>query len=123
MRLELQKREGQRDVYFGTFVRYGSAIGWKGKPVITLLFNDIRDINGIQVADHLWFRNVKCFEELGPLVPGEKIRMRARPKPYRKGYRGFRDDYQDECSTDFKLAFPTEVERVDKQKQGQLQLI
>lgn len=117
MRLELALREGKRQTYFATFVRYGRRKGWKGREETTLLFSDIRDSLGTQVSDHLWFGQTKAMLELGPLLAGTQVKFEARSAPYEKGYKGYRD-VDAPVETDFKLAFPTHVELVENSRTG-----
>lgn len=110
MREELAKVEGQRHVYTATFVRFGRKAGWQGRQVVTLLFRDVKTAAGEPATDHIWFTMTKGFEQLG-LKPGDRVRFKANSRPYQKGYQGARD-YEDvgTVSTDFKFAFPNEIE-------------
>lgn len=109
MRKELQKINGVRHRFVATFVRYGSKTAYKGPPVKTLLFQDVKDKHGTVYTDHLWFTNTKGWERLN-LQPGDKICFDARVRQYTKGYRGYRDDEDmPRVSTDYKLSHPNNI--------------
>lgn len=127
MRSALKAQVGRRGVFRAIFVRYGSYQPYKGPPVVTLLFSGVTDGKGQQVTDHLWFRGCKAWRAFTFHV-GDQVQFTATVKPYRKGYRGRRDD--DELpgpSTDYKLAWPGDVRLLEPPKaQGgpeQLRLI
>lgn len=76
---ELEKREGDRDVYRGTFERFGAKQGFRGTQE-TLLLRNIVDIDGNAVTDNLWFNLTKAFEVLR-LQFGDTVEFRARSEP------------------------------------------
>jgi hypothetical protein len=125
MRKELQNIEGVRQRFTATFVRYGTKPAYKGPPIKTLLFEDIRDKHGKEYCDHLWFTINKSFTKLD-LQPGEKISFDARVKPYIKGYRGRRGEYDENfydakpVSKDYKLSHPNNIVKHSVGAQGQL---
>jgi hypothetical protein len=119
MRTQLQKIEGERKPFIGTFIRYGKKSRYKPKKVITnkgkimwidyditVLMNNIHDTSGKLVADHLWFNLTKGFEQLGDLKEGTQIKFEARVKPYVKGYVNYRQDIDDR-EIDYRLSNPT----------------
>lgn len=113
MREELQKREGKRGKFSCTVQRFGSRTSG-GYYKQTLLVTDVRDELGNQVTDHLWFTVGKQIRDLN-LQPGEQIEFVATVRPYRKGYRGRRDDIEaPPPSTDYGLKFPREFKRKGK---------
>lgn len=127
MRTELKKRQGKRGIFTATFERFGTAKGWQGREIITLLFRHVCDSTGAEVTDHLWFKQIKAFNGLG-LKPGDVIEMEARVKPYEKGYKGSRwsdgwGESESSGETDFKLAFPTRVKVVSGQPGAPLPLL
>ena len=110
MRRALKQHNGERRRFSGTFVRLGKKSGWKGKPLTTLLFNEIKDAAGMIVCDHLWFNLTKEFGRLA-LKEGIVIAFDARVKEYYRGYQGYRDDVYDKpVERDFKLSHPTKVQ-------------
>lgn len=123
MRKELENIAGVRQRFTATFVRFGSKKAYKGPPIVTLLFEDIRDKHNKEYCDHIWFTINKSFTKLD-LQPGEKISFDARVKPYTKGYRGRREFEYDEdvkpISRDYKLSHPNNIVKHEVGKQGQL---
>jgi hypothetical protein len=64
------------------------------------------------MTDHLWFIVRKTFEALN-LEPGDAIEFDAMATPYKKGYRGHRDDPElPPPSVDYRLSFPTKVRKI-----------
>lgn len=120
MRKELEQINGVRNRFIATFVRFGSKSAYKGPPIKTLLFSDVRDKTGKVYTDHLWFTITKGFEAIN-LQPGEKICFDARVKSYTKGYKGHREDYDSNpISTDYKLSHPNNIIKHVVGDQGQL---
>lgn len=115
MREALQRIEGARTEFTGTFTRYGSKTAYKGPPLKTVLLCDVRDAAGAVVTDHLWFGFTKEFERLD-LKPGERVKFCARSKAYLKGY-------AEDKTRDFKLSHPTKIRRVDQQTVSTLPLL
>lgn len=112
MREELRKRVGLRGKFRCTVKRFGmrTSAGYVKK---TMLAVNICDESGNQVTDHLWFTVGKQIEDLD-LELGDQIEFMATVRPYRKGYRGERDDYDDrpEPSIDYGLKFPRDFKRI-----------
>lgn len=108
MREKLKNLNGQRITVTATFKRFGSKTAYKGPPIKTLLFTDVRGTAGELLTDHLWFNMAECWEGLH-LEPGHRVQFDARTKSYTKGYRGWRVDEEDMPSveTDYKLSFPS----------------
>lgn len=120
MRKELGNIAGVRQRFTATFVRFGTKKAFKGAPIITLLFEDVRDKHGKEYTDHLWFTNNKQFKSLN-LQGGDKISFDARVKPYTKGYRGNREDYDVKpISRDYKLSHPNNIVKHEPLKAGTL---
>lgn len=112
MREELKSREGKRGKFSGTVARFGQKAAYKGAPIVTVLLRDVRDEQGTQVTDHLWFTVRKQLRELG-LAPGDKVEFMARVMPYLKGYRGRReDDDLPAPGIDYGLRNPTQIKKV-----------
>ncbi len=108
MRKKLKNRDGERTVFRGVFVRYGKKRGWNGGEETTLLLQNIVDLNGNLVCDHLWFNCTKEFERLS-LKEGDTLEFHARVKKYIKGYQGWREDVYKPIEVDFKLSYPTKI--------------
>ena len=119
MREELKKINGARQRFIATFVRFGTKSGYKGRPIKTLLFENICDVNGNQRSDHVWFTTGKQFEAL-ELAEGDRVCFDARVKSYVKGYKGRRDVDAAPVSTDYKLSHPNNIIKHIEGKQGQL---
>lgn len=113
MREQLRDIHGKRGKFIGTFTRYGSKKGWKGRRLVTVLLTDIVIVQGTQThlpaTDHLWFNLTKEFSALGELKAGDRICFEARSRPYRKGYAG-------ERTTDYRLSHPTKFSTQKKQE-------
>lgn len=108
MRKELKNRDGQREMFHGTFDRFGTKPNWHGFPEKTVLLVNVTDANGNRVSDHLWFNLTKQFEALD-LQHGDLIEFHARVKKYEKGYFGYREDVYKPLETDYKLSYPTKI--------------
>lgn len=120
MRKELQNINGVRQRFTATFVRFGTKKAFKGPPIVTLLFEDVKDKYQKEYTDHIWFTTNKQFESLN-LQPGDKIVFDARVKEYVKGYRGYREDYDlPAVSTDYKLSHPNNILKHTTNSQNQL---
>ena len=104
MRKELEQRDGRRGTFTATFERFGSKPAYKGPPIVTLLFVDVRDASDKVVADHLWFKTALCWER-ADLKPGELVQFDARVREYWKGYRGHRDEGEG-LTKDYGLRYP-----------------
>jgi hypothetical protein len=112
MREALKEREGKRGRFTGTVKRFGTKPAYKGPPIVTLLLVDVRDEADTLVTDHLWFVVRKQLKDLNA-QPGDKIEFVARVKPYVKGYRGRREDYDlPPVSLDYKLSHGTQFKKV-----------
>lgn len=106
--------------FIGTFVRYGTKAGYKGRLKMTLLFENICDKDGLQYTEHLWFNTGSQFEALN-LQAGDKICFDARVKAYTKGYKGRRHDFDTKpVQTDYKLSHPTNIVKHIEGSKGQL---
>jgi len=106
LREKLAKRNNERDIFTGIFIRFGTKSGYKHKEP-TVLLQDIQDKNSKIVTDHLWFNYTKEFKRLwenNDLHPGNIIEFYARVKIYSKGYE--KDEF------DYKLSFPTKLKNI-----------
>lgn len=122
MRTELGKMENCRARFSATFVRYGTKSAFKGPPITTLLFEEVKDAAGKVVADHIWFTTNKGFELLN-LDTGDRVAFDARVKSYYKGYMGNREDESlPPVSKDFKLSHPNKIVRFSAPAGNTLQL-
>lgn len=111
MREELKARAGKRGRFSAKVEKFGAKSSY-GYAKQTMLVTDVRDESGNQVTDHLWFTVGKQIREL-ELKPGDRIEFVATVRPYRKGYRGRReDDYLPAPSIDYGLKFPREFRKV-----------
>lgn len=119
MRKELQKIDGKRFRFIATFVAYGKKKAYKGPPITTLLFENIRDKDGREWADHIWFTTNKQFNSLD-LVEGDNISFDARVKEYWKGYKGRREDVDNPVRKDYKLSHPTNITKHEIKSQNTL---
>lgn len=122
MRTELKNINGARKRFVGTFVRFGTKKGYKGRTEMTLLFQEVYEVSRsmVSVCDHIWFTSGKQFEALD-LKEGDKICFDARVKPYTKGYKGYREDFDlPPVSVDYKLSHPNNIVKHIEGSQGQL---
>ncbi len=120
MRKELKNIDGKRIRFVATFERYGLKPAYKGAPIKTLLFLNVRDKHGKQYADHIWFTTNKQFESM-TLETGDNICFDARVKEYWKGYKGRREDFDlPPVSKDYKLSHPTNITKHSVGVPGQL---
>jgi hypothetical protein len=124
MREGLKHINGTRQRFIATYERFGVKSGWKGKQIKTLLFVEVKNKEGVEVADHIWFADGLQFKLLN-LQPGEKICFDARVKTYTKGYKGRRGDYDDgfiakPIETDYKLSHPNNIVKHISGSQGKL---
>jgi hypothetical protein len=110
MRKALAQQNGSRSTYIGTFQRYGTKSGWKGRVERTVLLVDLLDAELRPVSDHLWLNLTKALEALD-LQPGDTVQFDARVLPYLKGYQGRRDDVDCPVRWDYRLSRPTKVSR------------
>ena len=106
MRIQLEKINEVRQTFYGTFIR----LGYKKSYDKTVLLTDILDTSGTLMSDHVWFNYTKGFQDIEPLVRGDKIRFCARVKQYRKGSvrRGIPIEY------DYKLSHPSQIVKIKK---------
>lgn len=109
----MANKDGVRSTFYGTFERTGYRESY-GHPKTTILIKNIKDTNGVTVADHLWFNMTNGFNSIG-LQCGDKIKFDARVKPYIKGYMGHRDDVYKPIEKDYKLSYPTNICKLQPQ--------
>lgn len=120
MREKFKEINGVRARFTARFTRYGTRRTYSGQPARTLLFRDIRDEMGNLRTDHLWFRDIKAFQNLGELQGGEIIEFDARVTPYRKQYRGL-DSFERVPEIDYRLSHPTKVKIIHVSANDQLE--
>ena len=109
MRNELKLLAGERNVFTGEFVRFGTKQGYKGIER-TVLLKNIKNSLCEVVTDHLWFNFTKGFASIeSQLVEGVEVEFTARVKQYTKGYKGYRDDVYKPIEVDYKLSHPTKI--------------
>ena len=111
MRTALRKINGIRSTFYATFGRYGTKSGWT-KQERTLMLKDVRNEKGEVVADHLWFNLTKGFANID-LSEGDQVKFEARVTPYRKGYQGWREVLDHPVLWDYKLSYPTKLEKIE----------
>ena len=106
------KNMGSEDrfVFTGVFERFGLKHGYKGRMEATVLLKNVCDASGVQVADHLWFNKTKGFSKLD-LQAGDVVKFKARVSQYERGYAGYREDVYVPYSVDYKLSYPTQIEK------------
>lgn len=122
MRSALAKYHKRRRQFTAVFVRYGMRSAYKGPAKVTLLFHVVTT-GGEVVADHVWFTICQAWQQL-KLVPGigETVTFQATIESYRKGYRGRRGEDDDDLPpvrSDYKLARPGRIARVDAEAPAQ----
>jgi hypothetical protein len=108
MRKALQKMDAERGKFTAIFECYGSKMAFRGRTDTTLLFREVRNSEGMLVADHLWFVTNKEFEKYS-FRKGDMISFEARVKEYKKGYQGLPGGMNKPAKTDYKLSHPTRV--------------
>lgn len=69
MREQLAKLAGHRLTFTATYIKSGQRLRNRWQILPTLLFWDVRDSTGNQVADHLWITQFHPFIPLN-LQPG-----------------------------------------------------
>ena len=115
----MEKINGVRQTYTGIFVRFGRKNRYKPKNVgghwidydETILLQNIKNLSGSRITDHLWFNYTIGFSKLGKLVEGDIIQFDARVGEYVKGYVNNRD-YIDDRQLDYKLGYPTKIKKL-----------
>ena len=85
MREKLQKINGERLRFKATVGRFGKKTAYKGYPLDTVCFTDVKFFSGGVATDHIWFTAGKRIKELN-LQEGDMVSFEARVKPYLKGY-------------------------------------
>jgi hypothetical protein len=108
----LKMLEGQRMRFSGRFERFGTKTGWQGRAETTVLLKDVKNEDGKQVCDHLWFNLTKGFRSLGDLRTGDVVGFDARVTSYVKGYVNHRE-LIDGREIDYKLSYPTRFRRAE----------
>ncbi len=111
---ELAERDGSRARYTAIIKRFGTKRSF-GHDSITILLSDVRDVEGTEVNDHLWFQ---CGHWTNSLCVGDYIAFDARVTSYAKGYAGRREDVIEDRgygrSISHRLSNPTRVEKMEK---------
>lgn len=92
MREELAKIKNVRARFRAIVVRFGERTSHgHAKPM--MLVQDVCDLKGNRMTDHVWFDKGKWIETLD-LQPGDEIEFNARVRPYWKGYIDKQLDYK-----------------------------
>jgi len=111
MREKLGNFFGSRRVFQGEFKRFSIKSGWKG-PLQTILLVDLLDVKTQEIiSNHLWFTCGKRFYSL-KLETGDTVRFAARVTRYLKGYQGRHGDNEGFQELDYRLSYPSKVEKV-----------
>lgn len=98
-----------RHTFCAKFIAYGYRKNKTGEFEKTLLFQNIKDENGSEVADHIWMRDAHSFNYV-EFKNGDIIKFEATIKKYRKGYRGKRENGEKSVRTkDYELVHPSNV--------------
>jgi len=118
MRNGLQKYNGLRKTFVGTFIKFGRK-EYKGYFKITLLFKNIKRVNNQKniITDHIWFNLTKEFDNIR-LEPGDLISFDARIVEYYKGYKGYKEDLQmmKPIEKDYRLSHPRNIKKLKRRK-------
>lgn len=118
MRENLKNKQNIRSTFTGIFVMEGSSKGLKDyrNNKTTMLFRDIRDIEGHFITDHVWFIQIKEFKKLKKLKPGDTVQFDAKVTPYIKGYRGNLENIIERkpIEFDYTLTYPSRVKKLLK---------
>lgn len=100
-----------RHIFTGEFSRFGVKNGYMGQQK-TILLQNIKNEKGELVTDHLWFNYIKGFKKIN-LQKGDIIKFSARVNLYEKGYKGYREDIYVPITYDYKLSYPTNIQKID----------
>ncbi len=111
MRKELKNIVGQRMKFIGTFKKKGYK-NFGLNLCETVLLIDIKDSQGKQITDHLWF-NSNEFKNV-ELKKGDKIVFESKIGRYMKGYEGNRDNLSKPLKIDYNLVFLSEIKKIKK---------
>ena len=116
IRVELQKRDGDRFRCRATVDRFGNKPAYRGYPIPTILLRNVVDAeSGKLLTDHLWFTTGKWSSML---TIGDIFEFDARVSDYIKGYRGYRDDVDAPITQDWKLQRPTNVTVIGRETES-----
>jgi len=110
MREKLKVLDKQRIVVFAEVSSFGNKIPYRGKPIETICFCNVKDKKGNFLCDHIWFSVGKQMRKLD-LEIGDKVSFTARVKEYEKGYKGRREDVYKPIETDYRLTNPTNISK------------
>lgn len=103
MRSGLQPFLGQRLTVTAQVIDFGSHIGWTGSSEPTILLGPVRSETGVLLADHVWMRFGKHFNQLTPKM-GDTLGFSARVSIY---YRGRTVAARAKAKVDYQLVYPT----------------
>lgn len=107
MRLIMDDKD-DRYFFTATFIRYAISSGKRGISE-RLIFGDIRDINGIKIADHAEFSSLLTFKKLN-LKYGDRVSFYARIVYFRKEFPNFR--YNSKYEIYPRLLNPTKAKKL-----------
>lgn len=113
MRKELKNIVGKRMKFVGTFKKKGYR-GFGFYLHETILLIDIKDSQGNQIIDHLWF-NSNNFQKI-ELKGGDRISFEAKIGQYVKGYEGSKINISKPLKIDYNLVFLSEIKKIKKIK-------
>lgn len=111
MRAELKKYVGLRFKVFAEVEKFGQKPSFRGPPKTTVLLTNIKDEKGVILTDHLWLTVGKRIERCN-LSPGDLVEFEGRVTEYVKGYQGSRWDVYAPIKTDYRLANPTKIKKI-----------
>jgi hypothetical protein len=113
MRKQFVENQNLRIKFIGTFIRFGMRNNFKGMPMETLLFKDIRSIDESIYEDHVWFNMTKEFNKIETqLKEGVIVEFDTRIKGYVN-----RRELIDNREIDYKLSYPTKIRIISNELQ------
>jgi len=104
MRKELGKLNTTRMSFTAKVGRFGTKKNYHGFPEDTICLCNVKDLEGNELTDHIWFTVGKTINNLNLSVE-DVIKFDARVSGYRKGY--YKNDY------DFKLNNISKIELIN----------
>lgn len=122
-RVELEPFLGQRLRFRGTFKRFGTKPGYRGRPPLpTLILIDIHLAEtGQYLCDHCWFNLGKKMAAI-PFKLGVEVEFDATVERYIKGCKN-NLEWVDERRLDYKLSRPGKIEIFHKHHTELLEIL
>lgn len=100
----------ERRIYFNArFVRWGVRTGWRGAPITTALFDDVRDHDDNLVVNQVWFTVGRQIQSLH-LQTGDRVSFMARVMAYRSAADGVTR------GPEFCLKWPTRMHKTNSDR-------